>query len=47
MALRSTDIVHWTRILQNGTSAKVRVNGFLSTSYPVRDVRLPQGGGGR
>jgi hypothetical protein len=44
LGLRNTGIVHWTRVLQNGTSARVRVNGFLSPPFAVREVSLPQGG---
>jgi hypothetical protein len=44
MGLWNTGIVHWTRVLQKGTSARVRVNGFLSPPLAVREVSLPQGG---
>ncbi len=44
MGLRNTGIIHWTRILLNGTSAQVRVNGFLSPFFPVDAVSIPQGG---
>jgi len=44
MGLRNTGVIHWTRILLNGTSAQVRVNGFFSPPFSVNEVSIPQGG---
>jgi Reverse transcriptase (RNA-dependent DNA polymerase)/Ring finger domain len=35
MGLKDTGIVRWTRILLNGTQAKVRINGFFTAPFPV------------
>lgn len=36
MGLREDGIIRWTRILSSGTTCAVRVNGFFTTSFPVR-----------
>lgn len=35
MGLKDAGIVRWTRILLNGSTAKVRVNGFFTAAFPV------------
>ena len=35
MGLKDTGIVRWTRIMLNGSQAKVRVNGFFTAAFPV------------
>jgi hypothetical protein len=35
MGLKDAGIVRWTRILLNGSEAKVRVNGFFTAKFPV------------
>ena len=42
MGLREDGVVRWCRILMAGSSAVVRLNGFLSTPFPVSNG-LPQG----
>ena len=42
MGFKAAGIVRWCRILMAGSSAMVRVNGFLSNSFPVSNG-LPQG----
>ena len=42
MGLRADGIVRWCRILMAGSSACVRINGFLSTPFPTANG-LPQG----
>ena len=44
MGLRNTGVVHWNRILLNGTSAQVRVNGFFTPPFNVYGSSFPQGG---
>ena len=43
MGFASTGIVRWTSILMNGSTSRVRVNGFLTTAFP-NSSGLPQGG---
>ena len=42
MGLRHDGVVRWCRILMGGSSARVRLNGFLTAPFPVRNG-LPQG----
>jgi hypothetical protein len=44
MGLRNTGVIHWNRILLNGTRARVRVNGFFSRRFDVYGNSFPQGG---
>ena len=42
MGLSSTGIILWNRILLNGSTARVRINGFFTDAFNVSDS-LPQG----
>ena len=42
MGLREQGVVRWCRILMAGSSAVIRLNGFLTAPFPVRNG-LPQG----
>ena len=43
MGFECSGIVRWCQILMNGSTARVRVNGFLTTAFPTTSG-LPQGG---
>ena len=43
MGFREAGVVRWCSVLMAGTSARVRLNGFLTTVLPV-PAGLPQGG---
>ena len=42
VGLRDTGIIRWTHILMNGSTCKVRLNGFLTVSFP-NTSGIPQG----
>jgi len=44
MGLRNAGVVHWNRILLNGSRARVRVNGFFTRLFDVHGNSFPQGG---
>jgi hypothetical protein len=43
MGFREAGVVRWCALLMAGTHARVRVNGFLSATFPV-SAGIPQGG---